>query len=162
MINTLQLTPHYRDTWGSYDAMVNQFFAPLDHNPCYKPKLYEVPDVTVQNMNRNDAIGTPAYQQYILRIVPGSLIVGFLNDDNSPLFTVQITDVSTDHKFWDTPVSNYFLTNNFNEYPSLLCSPYPVVGSGIFNVELWIDPATPGTTRCAFTLMVAEAVDPCQ
>jgi len=162
MLNSLQLIPTYRDTWGYYDAMVNPIFAPLDHNPCYKPKLYEVPDVSVQLMSPLDLPGAPAYQQYTLRVVPGTLLVGWLNDDNRPLFTVQISDISTGHKIWDSPISNLFLTNNLDEYPSLLCSPYPVVGAGLFNVELWVDPGVRETTRCAFTVMAAEAVEPCQ
>jgi hypothetical protein len=157
MLNSLQLVPHYRDTWGYYDAMVNPIFAPLDHNVCYKPKLYEVPDLSVQLMDPTDATG-PSYQQYTLRIVPGSLIIGFLNDDDTPLFTLQITDLATGLRFWDQPISNYFISNNFNEYPNLLSSPWPVVGRGLFNVELWDDPTNrfPPDRNC-FTMMVAEA-----
>ena len=159
MLNSLQLHPYYRDTWGSYNAMINSLFAPLDHNPCYRPKYYEVPDVTLQNMNQNNAAGTPAYQQYTLRITPGSLILGFHNDDDSPLFTFQMTDISTGHKFQDQPISNYFVSNNDNQYPSLMTGPYPVVGSGLFMVEMWVNAGfnvNEYPIRCAFTLMVAE------
>jgi len=164
MLNSLQLWPFYRDTWGYYDAHVNPLFAPLDSNRCYKPKYYEVPDVSVQLMSTADTAAAPAYQQYTLRIQPGTLLLGWLNDDDTPLFTVQISDVSTGHKFWDQPVSNYFLTNALNEYPSLLATPYPVVGSGLFNVELRIDPniSTDEVTRCGFTVVAAEPVEPCQ
>lgn len=162
MINALQLWPFYRDTWGYFDAMVNPLFAPLDHNPCYRPKYYEVPDVTQQLMSRADTAAAPAYQQYTLRVVPGSLLVGYLNDDDAPIFTVLMTDLATGIKLWDAPISNYFLTNNNNGYPSLICSPYPVVGDGLFTVELWVDPNLNAIERCGFTLMAAEPVDLCQ
>ena len=164
MINSLQLWPYWRDTWGYYDAMVNPQFAPLDHNPCYKPKFWEVPDADLQLMSVDNTTAAPAFQEYTLRIVPGSLIVGFDNDDNAPIFQVQITDVSTQLKFWDSPISNYFLTNNFNEYPSLLCSPRPVVGTGVFKVELWIDPNQRAgqQIRCGFTMFGAEPVEDCR
>jgi hypothetical protein len=156
MLNSLQIFPPYRDTWGYFDACVNPFFAPLDNNSCYLPKYYEVPEVQQQVLSPGD------YLQYTLAITPGSLIYGWFNDDNAPIFTVMITDISTGHRFWDAPVSNYFLTNDFR-YPSLLCAPYPVVGSGNFNVEIWCQPAPVNTedTRCAFTVGVAE-VSPCQ
>ena len=155
-MNSLQLTNLYRDTWGYYDAMVNPAFAPLDHNRCYKPKYYEVPDVTQQ------LVAPGAFLQYNFSIVPGSLIIGFLNNDATPLFTLQITDVARGCGMFDAPISNYFVTNNLlcfgKQYPSLFSSPYPVVGSGLFNVDLWANAQLGGTTRCAFTLLVAEAV----
>ncbi len=71
-----------------------------------------------------------------------------------PSFTVQITDVSMESKFWDDPISSLFLSNCLPQYqseanagtlgrnvdqgsfPNLLCTPYPVVGSGMFDVEI--------------------------
>jgi hypothetical protein len=153
MINTLQLWNLYRDTWGYYDASVNPMFAALDHNPCYRVREHEVPQVDLQVMNPGD------YLQHILEIVPGSLIWGFKSDDTTPIYTLQITDVSTGHKFWDTPVSNIFIANAFGGYPSLLCSPYPVVGSGLFNVELWCDPNLAVPTRVGLIVGSAEVVE---
>jgi hypothetical protein len=65
-----------------------------------------------------------------------------------PQFNVQITDASLGHKLFDEPVPSMFLANYKPAYhnavllltgsfPNLLCSPYPVVGSGLFMVELW-------------------------
>ena len=138
MLNSLQLWPFYRDTWGYYGAIVNPILAPLDHNTCYRPKFYNAPDLGVASMVPG------AYLRYTLGITPGSLIWGIWNDDQAPLFSCQVTDISTSHQLWDAPISNYFLTN-FNGhtaggvepiYPNLLCAPYPVVGSGQFDVEI--------------------------
>ena len=65
-----------------------------------------------------------------------------------PQFNVQITDTSLGHKLFDEPVPSLFLANFKPTYysavfvlagsfPNLLCAPYPVVGSGLFMVELW-------------------------
>lgn len=155
MINSLQLWPQFRDTWGFYDAMVNQYFAGLDHNPCYRPKFIEVPEVGLQIMRPG------AVLQYDFTVAPGSLILGFGNDDNAALFSVQIRDESTGLRFWDDPVSNWFLTNNWGEYPSLLCMPRPVVGNGKFRAELYCDPSNAVPVRCGFSVWVAEVTE-CQ
>lgn len=158
MINSLQLFFLYREAWGYFDAHVNPLFAPIDHNPCYKVKYCEVPDLSQQALNPGD------YIQYTLRLKPGSLIIGFLNDDNTPLFSWQITDISTGHKFNDEPVSNVFLTND-HVYPSLLNGPYPVVGGGLFNCEFWAIPdpgVPPGAFLYGYTLIVAEVTEECR
>jgi hypothetical protein len=65
-----------------------------------------------------------------------------------PQFNVQITDAALGHKLFDEPVPSMFLANYKPAYqnavllltgsfPNLLCSPYPVVGSGLFMVEFW-------------------------
>ena len=76
-----------------------------------------------------------------------------------PQFNVQITDTSLGHKLFDEPIPSMFLANfkptyysaNFMpgapintpsiplaaSFPNLLCSPYPVVGAGLFMVEIW-------------------------
>lgn len=161
MINTLQLWNLYRDTWGYYDAAVNPMFAGLDHNPCYRVREHEIPQLDVQVMNPGD------YQQHILEVVPGSLILGFKSNDTTPIFSLQITDTSMKgangqlHKFWDTPVSNIFVANDFGGYPSLLCSPHPVIGNGLFNCEFWCNPNLTVPTRVGLIVIVAEVTE-CQ
>ncbi len=167
MINSLELWPYYRDTWGFWDAEVMSAFAPLDHNSCYQPKFYTAPEIGIQTMNSG------AYQRYNLTITPGSLIFAFLqnlNDlstfshggnVNTPTFSVQIKDVSTGHKFFDVPLSNYFLSNPNSTYPNLLPCPYPVSGSGMFSVEFWANAANSVATRVFLIFAVAEVIQ-CQ
>jgi hypothetical protein len=167
MINSLQLWPYYRDTWGFWDAEVMSAYAPLDHNSCYQPKFYNAPDIGLQTMNPG------AYQRYNLTITPGSLICAFfqnVNDlaefagegnQNAPSFAVQIKDVSTGHKFSDVPLSNYFLSNPNSTFPNLLPCPYPVSGSGMFSVEFWANPANVGAQRIFLIFGVAEVIQ-CQ
>lgn len=167
MINSLQLWPYYRDTWGFWDAEVMSAFAPLDHNSCYQPKYYNAPDIGLQTMNPG------AYQRYNLTITPGSLILAFLQNVNDlstfahagnanvPIFAAQIKDVSTGHKFSDVPVSNYFLSSPNSTYPNLLPVPYPVSGSGMFSVEFWANPANVAAARISLIFAVAEVIQ-CQ
>jgi hypothetical protein len=152
MMNALQHWPYYRDTWGSYDSAIMPLFAGLDHNSCYRPKWYNAPDIGLQLMQPG------VYQRYTLSITPGSLIWGWIQNNNSPIFSFQLTDMSTGHQFWDTPISNYFLSNPNGRFPSLLSAPYPVVGNGMFRAELWADAANTGAQRCYVILGVAEVV----
>ena len=62
-------------------------------------------------------------------------------------FTVQITDVDLEHKWFTEPKSSLFLANCKPTYqttagvpqggfPNLLTSPYPVVGRGAFKIDI--------------------------
>ena len=152
MMNALQNWPYYRDTWGFWDSCVMPMLAPLDHNSCYRPKFYNAPDITLQVLNPGQ------YQRYTLSITPGSLIWGWIQGDLSPLFTFMLTDVSTGHRFWDTPVSNVFLSNPNGGYPSLLTAVHPVVGNGMFRADLWANAQNSGAARCSVIIGVAEVV----
>lgn len=162
MINSLQLWPYYRDTWGSWDSHVNPALASLDHNSCYWPKFYNAPDIGQQLM------APGAYLEYTLTITPGDVIVGFLQNVNLlptfngnvnvPQFAVQITDVSSGHKMFDTPISNIFLSNPDSTYPNLLPTPHPVSGSGLFRVQFWANKQNVGTQRIFLIFECAEVV----
>lgn len=157
-ISPLSLDQLTRDTWGSYDAAAIQQLARPANDPCYRPKFYKSPDSADELMAGN------GYASHGLKITPGSLIYGFylpmplsynlaggltqLNAIVAMQFSVQITDVSMDHKFFDEPIPAWFLSNykptflgssllQVGAFPNLLCAPYPVVGSGLFSVEIW-------------------------
>ena len=60
---------------------------------------------------------------------------------------MQITDQSLEHEWFDDPVSSLFLANykptnqsltslSLGSAANLLAAPYPVVGSGLFMVEI--------------------------
>ena len=158
-ISPLSLDALTRDTWGSFDAAAIRQLAPLADELCYRPRLYKSPDSPSEVMPAN------GYVSHGLKITPGSLIYGFylpaelvgsvggelppgLTAITPPQFNVQITDTSLGHKLFDEPVPSLFLANFKPTYysavfviagsfPNLLCAPYPVVGSGLFMVELW-------------------------
>ena len=158
-ISPLSLDALTRDTWGSYDAAAIRQLAPLADEACYRPKIYKSPASPAEVMPIN------GYVSHGLKITPGSLIYGFylpaqlggltggefptvITTIAPPQFNVQITDTSLGHKLFDEPVPSLFLGNYKPTYysaafvlagsfPSLMCAPYPVVGSGLFMVEIW-------------------------
>ena len=150
-MSPLQLDPLSRDYWGHYDAWIISQLAPLAENECYQPKFYKCP------ASQDEVIPAFGNATYGLKITTGSLIFGFylpgLVSTLAPNeFNVQITDQSLRHKFWDEPIPSFFLANfnptalsanlllasgGIGSFPNLLNCPYPVVGDGLFMVEIW-------------------------
>ena len=162
-VSPLSLNQLTREYWGLYDSRVISQLAPLVNSKCYQPKFYKAPgDDAVLLGPSTGQIAPYGYVNYGLQITPGSLIFGFYLPMRSlratpnvwvPYllspgpFTVQITDVSLQHTWWDDPVSSVFLanfkptfqagdSNNMGSFPNLLTTPYPVVGSGLFDVAI--------------------------
>ncbi len=147
-VSPLSLDCLTRDTYGSFDAAIIAQLAPLCENDCYQPKIYRAPAVS------DEVFAANQYQSFGLKITPGAIIYGFYLPPSSPTsnlpgaFNVQITDQSLKHAFWDQPVASYFLANNKPTYlavsqnvigsaPNYLDAPHPVVGNGLFLVEIW-------------------------
>ncbi len=151
-LSPLSLNQLTRDLWGQYDCSAIAQLAPLASESCYQPKFYKAP------ADDQEVIPAFGYAAYGLKITPGSIIFGFylpcipvagdLTTSAPPPFTVQITDISLQHKWFDDPVASLFLSNykpgyqsivevQQGSFPNLICSPYPVVGNGMFGVELW-------------------------
>jgi hypothetical protein len=151
-ISPLQLDCLTRDYYGHWDAYAIGQLAPLARRTdCYQPKLYKAP------ASQDELIGANQYASCGLHITPGSLIFGFylpalVSTSLPPAFNVQITDVALKHKFWDEPIPSIFLGNYkpsyltadalqsgglIGSFPSLLCTPHPVVGEGLFLFEFW-------------------------
>lgn len=148
----LSLNPLTRDLWPTFDAAAIAQFADFLNDGCYQIKFYKAPSSQQELMAAN------AYAAYGLKITPGSIIFGFYlpmipNTTGHPSlsvpgqFTVQITDVSLDHQWFDAPLASLFLANykptqqsngfsGAGSFPNLLTSPYPVVGNGLFMVEI--------------------------
>ena len=150
-ISPLSLDSLTRDYWGAYDAAIIAQLAPLCENDCYQPKLYRAPSVPDEVMQGGTQNG---YNSYGLKIVPGSIIYGFYLPPSGPLsavpgqFNVQIRDQSLKMNWFDQPVPSYFLANGkltylsvnqnvVGAFPNLLECPVPVVGNGLFLVEIW-------------------------
>jgi hypothetical protein len=172
-MSPLQLDPLTRDYWGHYDAWIISQLAPLAENECYQPKFYKAP------ASADEVIPAWGNASYGLKITPGGLIFGFylpgLVSTLAPLqFNVQIIDQSLRHKLFDEPVPSIFLSNfkptalsanlllasgGIGSFPSLLSSPYPVVGDGLFMVQIW---DTSGTQqRIELVIGVLEVTNQC-
>ena len=151
-ISPLSLNQLTRDYWGSFDASAIAQLAPLGKDDCYAPKFYKAP------ADFQEVVPAYGYVPYGMRITPGSVIFGLYlpcapvpddltGSEPSALFTLQVTDDSLQHKWFDDPVSSALLGNykptfqsNFTagvgSFPNLLTAPYPVVGNGLFLVEI--------------------------
>lgn len=146
----LSLNQLTRDLWGQCDASAIAQLAPLAEDRCYQPKFYKAPAGSQEVITGN------TYVPFGLKITPGSIIYGlYLPCDPTaspetnvpPSFLLQITDSSLEHKWFDDPVASLFLANYKPTYQSnfatqagsflyLLKAPYPVVGSGLFFIEI--------------------------
>jgi hypothetical protein len=149
-VSPLSLDCLTRDYYGTISASAIAQLAPLAENDCYQPKIYRAPAL------ENELLAANAYTSYGMKVTPGAIICCFYlpADPTTNLpgaFNVQITDQSLRMKWFDEPVPSYFLANNKPTYlaaatsqghvmgaaPVYFVSPYPVVGSGLFLVEIW-------------------------
>jgi len=151
-LSPLSLNQLTRDTWGQYDASAIAQLAQLADDDCYSIKFYKAP------ADDDEVMAANSYVAYGMKITPGSIIFGFylpctpvpgdLTGSVPPAFLVQITDTSLEHKLFDDPVASLFLSNykpvfqsvtevEQGSEPNLICDPYPVVGNGLFSVEIW-------------------------
>lgn len=166
VISPLSLDQYARSLWGQYDPDAIAQLAPLAGDDCYAPKFYKAPDLA------SEVLAADGYLAFGLKITPGSLIYGIylpaLPATNHPLlFNCQITDQTLQHKFWDEPVPSIFLANyqttamslfleEIGSSPFLFNCPHPVVGDGLFLIELW---DTSGTQqRIELVLGVLEVI----
>jgi hypothetical protein len=169
-ISPLSLDGQTRDDWGCFDAAIIAQLAPLAENDCYQPKIYRAPSVPTESM------AALAYVTFGLKITPGSIIYGIYLPPASPTvatpeqFNVQIRDESLKSNWFDQPIPSYFLANAkltylsvpqnvVGAFPYLLDAPYPVVGNGLFSVQIW---ETSGSAqRIELVFGVLEAVGVC-
>lgn len=153
MINSLSLNPFYRETWGYYDPPAIAQLGPLAYDDCYQPKWYKAPD------DDQEILPIGGYLKYGLEITPGSLIWGIshppANGLNAPGFVFKVTDMSLGIILFDNNTPDLFVSNNGpTAFPWLLNAPYPVVGTGLFNVEFWNNSGAP--LRCNMIFDVCE------
>ena len=166
MISPLSLDQLTRETWGQYDAAAIAQIADLSCDSCYAPKFYRAPDVG------SEVFQPYGYLAYGLKITPGSLIVGVYLPANPatlqpPEFNFQVTDAALDRKWSDAAIPSFFSGNykatafdtllpRMGSFPELFDSPYPVVGDGLFLVELW--ESSGAVQRIELVFGVIEAV----
>lgn len=151
VLSPLSLNPLTRDLWSNFDPAMIAQLAEFSQQDCYSIKFYKAPS------SQQELLAANGYAAYGLKITPGSIIFGFylpaIPDFDAPFesapgaFTALITDVSLGHQLSDAPLSSLFYgnykptqqSNAFSgngSFPNLLTSPYPVVGNGLFMVEI--------------------------
>jgi hypothetical protein len=138
-LNPLSLDPSWRDYYGSWNPSVEPYAAPLEKSNCHLPRLALVPDVL------NQVVPASGKIEYNFHLRPGSLIWGFWQYFTNTSNAIQLTDVNLGHAFFQDPVTLSLLITqgaNAGRFPSytLLPTPHPVVGDGLFTLEVWGDP----------------------
>lgn len=168
-LSPLSLNPLTRDLWGQYDAAVIAQLAGYYDDPCYSIKFYKAPADDDELMPGN------AFVSYGMKVTPGSLIFGFylpcvpvpgtaVETWVPPAFNVQVTDSSMKLRWFDDPVASLFLANYkpcyqsvfglmTGTFPNLLNAPWPVVGKGLFMVEIQNNLATQQRIELVFGVL---------
>jgi len=155
-VSSLALFSTWRDYYGAWNALVEPQFSPLEQSTCHAPRFAVLPDASKQTVPAGGKV------EYNFHLVPGSIIIGMLLPGNPARdLSIQLTDVTLGHQFFQEPVlaSLLFTPGAVDTalYPAvtLFATPHPVVGDGLFSFEAWADP---GDTVVVI-LLVAEVTD---
>lgn len=154
MLTTLQLDTASTDFWGNYNASaIARMGDAMERKGCLLPRFALVPGQGLQTIPGSGKI------VYNFRLTPGSAIWGLWPLSSPGLFN--ITDVCLQHMLFQDPLENaraFTLGGDTADWPSftLLPSPWPVLGDGLFTLDAW---GTPGDLAY-FVLGVAE-LPPC-
>jgi hypothetical protein len=140
-VSSLSLFGVWRDYWGMWSALVEPNIAPLDAAGCYYPRLILLPEVSQQTVPASGKV------EYNFRLPAGSILWGMFAPKPSVDWTVQLTDVTLGHQFFQEPINvSQLFTNGpqVGEMPAvtLFATPHPVVGDGLFTFEAWAEPAS--------------------
>lgn len=152
-VSTLALDSAWRDFYGMWNSYVEPQLAPLEQSKCHVMRLAMLPDTKHTTFPAHGKI------EYNFHLVPGSLIWGLwmcpdaaLSVPPQPSF--QLTDVTLGHQLCQAPATAGFLITPAADtspqaasvfatpgiyFPSftLLPTPHPVVGDGLFTLEAW-------------------------
>lgn len=154
-LSSLALDSSWVDFYGDWASAVEPFVKAIENSGCHAPRLALVPDIY------NQVIPASGKIEYNFHLPPGSLIWGFWAGQMSNLENqLQITDVALGYTLFQDPITAKFLVTYGSEvgrFPSymILPGPHPVVGDGLFTLEVWGDPGD----VAALILGVAEVTD---
>ena len=134
-----ELLPSWSDSWGLWNSRALAAQAWLENERCLKARLALAPNAAAQTIPLSGQI------DYNVRLVPGSVVFGFvlpLSAAGSEDIRIQVTDVALNHQWFQEPLSLASLgvtgvRECWFERSILLPCPHPVVGDGLFRVELW-------------------------
>jgi hypothetical protein len=157
-VSSLALHAAWRDYWAMWSPFVEPWISPIEKSLCHAPRLAVMPELL------NSVFPPGGKMLYNFHLIPGSIIWGmwpFLTPGiNKPGPSIQLTDVGLGHAFFQEPIRADQISTTgpaAGYFPSftLLPSPHPVVGDGLFTFEAW---GQPGSTF-VMLLGVAEVTD---
>lgn len=134
-LSSLALYAEWRDYWGMWNPLMEPFLAPLEASDCLAPRWAVLPQLQYATFGPTGKI------TYNFHLVPGSIIWGIWSTiDEGDDVTVQLTDTSLGHQFFQEPIQAEQLVGGSAGpyFPSFtLLPPHPVVGDGLFTFEAW-------------------------
>jgi hypothetical protein len=158
-----------RDTWGRYDPLVIAQLNEIAQDKCYQQKFYKAP------AGGQEVFAPKQNVRYGLKIKPGSIVYGFHlpcspSGYTPKSFSLQITDQAFQHTFWSEAIPSIYIANSLctseaysapetGTFPSLLASPYPVVGDGLFMIEMWETSGSGTQQRIELVIAALEVID---
>jgi hypothetical protein len=135
-LSSLALDSSWRDYSGVWNSYVEPQVSPLEESICHAPRFATIPPLAQQIIPASGKLN------YNFHLVSGSIIWGFWVATRVS-FVVQLTDVNLGHKFCQEPEDAndglFTVGSNRGRFPSftLLPTPWPVVGDGLFTLEMW-------------------------
>jgi hypothetical protein len=153
-VSTLAQDASWRDYFGDWNSFVEPQMSPLEESLCHAPRFATIPPLELQVV---PAAGKITYN---FHLVPGSVIWGLWPGVGNA-FVMQLTDVNLGHKLCQEPEDGFFglttVGSTKGRFPSftLLPTPWPVVGDGLFTLELW----APAQSQLWIILGVAEVTE---
>lgn len=154
MMTTPQLNTSYVDFWGNYTAgAIARMGDAIERKGCLYPRFAIVPGQGIQTISSSGKIA------YNFRLTPGSLIWGIWPYSLAGLFN--LTDLCLGHSLFQDPMSaGAMVTTGGSDgsAPSftLLPAPWPVLGDGLFHLDVWGDP-----NSLAYFLLGVSEMPPC-
>lgn len=146
-----QLDSTYADYWGEFLPFALESWWPIIQAACYIPRWFQAPTNALTQMTAGQ------YNEWSLQLPVGSFILEILH--NAPItitppisgggppntttqgtFTVQITDVSIDHKWFSNPMPDaifWRIPSQTGRNGHVLPKPYPVISPGNFLIQRW-------------------------
>lgn len=148
-LSSLALHAAWRDYWGMWNPLVEPWISPIEKSLCHAPRIAVIPELLQSTMPAGGKM------QYNFHLLPGSLIWAMW-PTNNPLVSVQLTDVGLGHQFFQEPIqadqiSTTGASTGYMPSFTLLPTPHPVVGDGLFTFEAW------GPAGVTFVLLLGVA-----
>lgn len=138
-----------RDYWPRYSPSCVENLEWLQKVDCFRPKIYGAPIQGAIDIAANGYVVTT------LSMVPGAWLIGFSHANASSL-DIQITDISTNYKFFNSPTSVDLFSNSGGFFsPWYLPEPYMLAGNALLRVEIFNSNAI-ATTNSQVALHVLE------
>lgn len=150
MSSQLWQQPAVRNYFGQWSPPAIAGLAVLNNPGCFRVAWYSAPQYDER------LIPESGYRQSQLALPVGGYIVGLAQATTAPtasnVYQVLLTDLSLNRQLFNAPIEAAALRGA----PYLFPDAYPIVGEGVFRVELWNPVVGSGDILAEVVLLVVE------